>query len=346
MGARLTASPRRAAPRGWRRDLAGALVLCGAAAIGVVQFSPPRNDLPVVPLAHLSAALSASPLPTATPTPDAFGRSGQLKVRFALPGQAIEFPLSISGDSDSLTYQWVSVTDTTLVGAALPLTSSRPTAPMRPGFYRLALVHDGATQVVAEPVLAVMVPFERKLGRWLNGYLIGEYLAERIGGSHETPQGFVEVPPGMLDLPLSTHLKLGDFVTHDDQRDVWPKYVVIDPALLDKLELVVADIGAHGRPNISVDVHSAYRAPAHNAMVQRAARDSRHQYGDAADVQIDANGDGLIDMTDEILVMLAVERVEEAHPDLIGGLGVYTSRRYRTPYLHIDTRGKRSRWRG
>ena len=31
---------------------------------------------------------------------------------------------------------------------------------------------------------------------------------------------------------------------------------------------------------------------------------------------------------------------------LVGGLGIYTSRRYRTPYLHIDVRGKRSRWRG
>ena len=51
-------------------------------------------------------------------------------------------------------------------------------------------------------------------------------------------------------------------------------------------------------------------------------------------------------MTDEILVMLAVERVEDAHPDLVGGLGIYTSRRYRTPYLHIDARGKRSRWQG
>ena len=31
---------------------------------------------------------------------------------------------------------------------------------------------------------------------------------------------------------------------------------------------------------------------------------------------------------------------------LVGGLGLYTSRRYRTPYVHIDTRGKRSRWTG
>ena len=42
---------------------------------------------------------------------------------------------------------------------------------------------------------------------------------------------------------------------------------------------------------------------------------------------------------------LALE-LYRAHPDLVGGLGLYISRRYRTPYLHIDTRGKRSRWTG
>jgi hypothetical protein len=80
--------------------------------------------------------------------------------------------------------------------------------------------------------------------------------------------------------------------------------------------------------------------------VGRSARDSRHQYGDAADVAIDADGDGRITLTDELLVELAVERVEDAHPDLVGGLGLYMSRRYRTPYVHIDARGRKSRWQG
>ena len=73
---------------------------------------------------------------------------------------------------------------------------------------------------------------------------------------------------------------------------------------------------------------------------------SRHMYGDAADLAVDADGDGRITITDELLVMLAVERVEERHPDLVGGLGLYTSRRFRTPYVHIDARGKRTRWQG
>jgi hypothetical protein len=47
-----------------------------------------------------------------------------------------------------------------------------------------------------------------------------------------------------------------------------------------------------------------------------------------------------------MLVMRAVDQVEAEFPDLVGGLGLYTSRLYRTPYVHIDTRGTRSRWKG
>jgi uncharacterized protein YcbK (DUF882 family) len=97
---------------------------------------------------------------------------------------------------------------------------------------------------------------------------------------------------------------------------------------------------------VAFDVHSGFRAPAHNAGVWGAARDSRHQYGDAADVAIDANGDGRVTETDELLVARAVDQVELEHPELVGGLGLYTSPDYQTPYVHIDARGKRMRWKG
>jgi hypothetical protein len=80
--------------------------------------------------------------------------------------------------------------------------------------------------------------------------------------------------------------------------------------------------------------------------VWRAAGDSRHQYGDAADVAIDADGDGRVTVRDESLVARAVDQVEDEHPELVGGLGLYTSGQYRTPYVHIDARGTRSRWKG
>ena len=328
----------------------GALALLGLSALGAVQLFRDSADVTNASFANLSAAIAPElELPSATPTADAFGRSGEVKVRFALPGEPVEFPLAIGGNADSLRYQWVTVADTVVVGEPRALTAERLVAPKLPGFYHIAILRDSARTIVPEPTLAVMVPFDRKLGNWLNGYRIGTYLSERIGvhrGRTEVPVGFLEVRPELLDLPLSTHLTLANFVTHDDQNNVWPKYVALNPRLLDKLELILTDLGGAARPELEIDVASGFRSPSHNGSVRRAARDSRHQYGDAADVQIDANGDGRITLTDEIRVMLAVDRVERAHPDLVGGLGIYTSRRYRTPYLHIDTRGKRSRWTG
>ena len=339
-------------PRRSRRSGVGLFILFGLSALGAVQYLRP-DPAPSAPVFPNLAAAIAPALPSASATPDAFGRSGEVKVRFSLPDEQVEFPLALSGSTEGLHYQWVSVADSSAVGMPLPLTAEPLRAPAMAGFYHVSIVRDSAREILAEPTLAVMVPFDRKLGNWLNGYRIGTYLAERIAPTRgarvakdATPEGFLEVRPELLDLPLSTHLKLADFVTHDDQYNVWPKYVALNPRLLDKLELILADLGGAVRPELGIDVHSGFRSPAHNHETRRAARDSRHQYGDAADVQIDADGDGKITMRDEIRVMLAVERVERAHPDLVGGLGIYTSRRYKTPYLHIDARGKKSRWHG
>src|SRR5947208_11716919 len=110
---------------------------------------------------------------------------------------------------------------------------------------------------------------------------------------------------------VSKHFRLGDFLTHDTQADVWPKYVALNPRLLDKLELVVAEVakmrGVSADSMVTLDVHSGFRTPAHNARVERAARDSRHQYGDAADIVIDADGDGRITRLDQRIVVNAVD---------------------------------------
>jgi Peptidase M15 len=328
----------------------GAALLFGLATIGAVQFLRPEGGLTTAPLSNLAHAMSAPPAPglppTASPTADAFGQSGEVKVRLALPGEHVEFPIAIAGSGDSLAYQWVNAVDLSSPDPERTLTAAPTSAPRRPGFYHLTVIRGATREVLSEPTLVVMVPFNRKLGDWVNNYRIGTYLSERFGGDYDRPVGFVEVTPTMLDLAITKHLKLSDFVTHDDQGDVWPKYVALNPRLLDKLELIFADLGSHLRPGLAVDMHSGFRSPSHNSQVERSARDSRHQYGDAADLAVDADGDGRITMTDELLVMLAVERVESAHPDLVGGLGLYTSRRYRTPYVHIDARGKRTRWQG
>jgi uncharacterized protein YcbK (DUF882 family) len=220
---------------------------------------------------------------------------------------------------------------------------------VKAGFYRLALVRGDQTRTVDGLTLAVLVPFKEKEGKMLNGYRIGTYLAEKIGGNQLPPEGFLEINEHDVDLPISKHLRVGDFLSHDGQQ-TWPRYAAVSPRLLDKLELVISEItrwyGSSTPVSLEMDVHSGFRAPDHNRRIARAARDSQHQYGDAADVAIDANGDGKYTSYDSRLVGLAVEIVELKHPELVGGLGIYTSGHARTSYVHIDARGTRARWRG
>lgn len=305
---------------------------------------------------------------SAEPSLNAFGVSQQLRLRMALPGQHVEFPLEVTGDPAGMSYAWVPVDDSMTtpdsLGGSQRITDSNFVAPTQPGFYHLAVQNGGDRVVVLEPTLAVMVPFADKKGPRLNGYRIGTYLAERFRSHKDRPDGFLPVREADLGLHVSTHLTLGDFITHDGQGAVWPKYVAINPRLLDKLELVLARVGKNARlastdgdsaevgsgdggaDEVAFDVHSGFRTPAHNRHVPHSARDSRHQYGEAADVAIDANGDGRVTRTDQVLVARAVDEVEQEHPELVGGLGIYVSRRYRTPYVHIDVRGIRMRWTG
>jgi len=336
----------------FERGIAGAGFILLGAVVGTLQFVRPSAAAPTAPFAHLGRGDSAL---SAGASLNAFGPSREVRLRFALPGKPTEFPVEVSGDPSSLSYSWVTARDTTIETVARPVNGGSFVAPAMPGFYRLAIVRGTTRQILTEPTLAVLVPFEQKVGAFLNGYKIGTYLAERIG-RRDHPEGFLQVNETDVALRVSKHLKLGDFITHDQQADVWPKYVALNPRLLDKLELVLAKVGRTSftrvpdaddeEQDVAFDVHSGFRTPAHNSDVQRAAKDSRHQYGDAADVAIDADGDGRVTLKDEAIVARAVDQVEREHPDLIGGLGLYTSRRYRTPYVHIDTRGKKSRWKG
>lgn len=323
---------------------AASVAIFAIAALAAITFARPSARYAARPFESFGGSARLHAISSG----DAFGRSGGVKMRLTLPRDSVEFPLGVN-DPTLVRYQWVRVADSSAVGPERALGGAFVTAPSEPGFYRLSLVRgEGEREVLAEPALGVMVPFEAKQGATLNGYRIGTYLGERLGVGFERPQGFLQVGRAELELRVSTHLRLADFVTRDAQDEVWPKYVALSPRLLDKLELVFAEVqrAAGGASRMTLAVRSGFRTPAHNRGVDRAARDSRHQYGDAADVVMDANGDGRITARDGAIVAAAVEVVELANPDLAGGLGLYTSGRYRTPYVHIDARGRRSRWRG
>jgi hypothetical protein len=321
------------------------ITVAAIAAVGAFQFLQASDDT----TKPIGVYLTHSVVPLAEPSISAFGASGEVKLAFAMPAQEISYPLDVHGDPTELQYAWVRNGDTTLATVPRSLTSDKVFAPPKAGFYRLALLKSGPHREIEGLTLAVLVPFEEKEGAMLRGYRIGTYIAERVTGRQPPPTGFLEITPADVDLPITKHLRVGDFLNHD-QVGVWPSYAAVNPKLLDKLELVIQEIARwHGDKavaDISLDVHSGFRAPEHNQKIRRAARDSQHQYGDAADVAIDANGDGKLTAIDSRMVGLAVEIVELKHPDLVGGLGIYTSGHSSTNYVHIDVRGRRARWRG
>lgn len=326
-----------------------AIVLSGLAAITAALIYQPPGEL----MADSSAESARSAVPRVEAAPEARGVSGDVAMHFVRAGETVAFPLRIRsttpGGRSGFTYQWVAVGSNQSGDVSRPLDSDTLLAPLTPGFYELVVTRGGIRQRLTEPRLAVMVPFELKLGTTLNGYQIGRYPAEWSSNEQaERPEGFAEVNEKDLDLPLTKHLRVRDFVTHDRQT-IWPRYVAIDPRVLDKIELVMRELARRrGEESMEfeLEVHSGFRTPLHNSTVEGSARDSRHLYGDAADVAIDADGDGRLTIFDAYRVEQAVDWVERLHPELAGGLGVYSSRRFATPYCHIDARGERKRWRG
>jgi hypothetical protein len=200
-----------------------------------------------------------------------------------------------------------------------------------------------------------MRSFGQKVRALLNGYRLGYWPQEKgrlRSEAYRNPDGFIEVTPENEDTRVSEHFRLRDFVSHG-QNNVWPKYVVLREPLLDKLELVIEDLNDHGVNAEGMRIRSGFRTPAHNQAVrgEGSARDSRHQFGDAADVFIDdvgngrmsdLNGDRKVNFADVKMILDAVERVEARYPELVGGTGLYTGRNGQ--FAHIDVRGVRARW--
>jgi hypothetical protein len=193
------------------------------------------------------------------------------------------------------------------------------------------------------------------VGDYRVGFWPNERRRRTTQEAYENPEGFIEVTAENQDTYVSEHFRLRDFLTHD-QEDVWPKYLVLRESLVDKLELVIEDLAAHGVRVEHMVVMSGFRTPQYNAQgVGRGgrARDSRHQFGDAADVFVDNDGNGRmddlnhdrrIDSRDARVILQAVERVERAHPELAGGAALYRATKAHGPFAHVDTRGARARW--
>ena len=233
------------------------------------------------------------------------------------------------------------------------------------GVWHVALSVGNAIKQVTDFSLITLEPFSAKRSGRVGLYYLGNWPAERgrvrakkgALTAYANPQGFIQVTPDNEDTYVSAHFRLRDFLTHD-QANVWPKYLVLQLRMVDKLELVLDDLAQHGVDVSGVKVLSGFRTPQYNVSggdPSGRAELSRHMYGDAADIFIDSNGDGVMDdlnhdgrisINDAKVIEASVDRVDAEHPELIGGAGVYTAAPGHGPFIHIDTRGYRARWTG
>jgi uncharacterized protein YcbK (DUF882 family) len=244
--------------------------------------------------------------------------------------------------------------------------SEQSTTAPTSGIGHLAVAVGNAIKPITDFNLISLRPRSEKRNGRVGLYYIGNWPGEngRISAPrsappdrYRPPSGFIEVTRENADTRVSEHFRLRDFLTHD-QAAVWPKFLVLEMRNVDKLELVLSDLQSRGIDVSGVRVMSGFRTPQYNKgggnPAGRAGL-SRHMYGDAADIFIDSNRDGVMDdlnhdgkstIADARVVSAAVDRVESAHPELIGGAGVYPAESGHGPFIHIDTRGYRARWIG
>jgi len=233
-----------------------------------------------------------------------------------------------------------------------PLLSRVPLG--EPGVHPLGLPAPDGDSLVA----VTLESFAAMQGARLDAYRVGHWPTRGLAArdtNYAPPPGFIPVTPENESTPVSKRFRLRDFLTHDQQH-VWPKVLVLRVALLDKLELIGDELERRGLPGV-LHVMSGFRTPQYNAQgvgpKGGRASASRHMYGDAADVIVDANRDGVMDDLDgdgkvtirDARVLYAVaEGVEAQHPDLMGGLSAYSGNSGHGPFVHVDVRGARARW--
>lgn len=262
------------------------------------------------------------------PIPDSLrGRSGQLRAFVVRPA------------SDSL----ATVPVAALIG---------PEAVQRPAVWT---VTDSAS---AAPFHFITLrPFAEKRDGRVGVYRLGRWPSETrrpLSEAYRLPDGFIEVTETNRSVQISTHFLLADFLDRG-QRDVWPKALVLDLRLVDKLELVIQELEMMGHRAPAIRVLSGFRTPQANARGPRSGQssESRHLYGDGADIIVDSDGDGAmddlnrdrrVDERDVLALIAIIETVEDKYPALVGGIGRYRAAGGSGMFVHVDVRGTRVRW--
>ena len=226
-------------------------------------------------------------------------------------------------------------------------------APATTGLYPISVRERGTGELMTINVF-VMVPNSAMKNGSINGYRIGRYPARRNGfeANYAAPEGFVEVTPELEGVAVSPHFTLGQFVCKQKGS---PRYLVLRPVLLEKLEEMLAQLNERGVEAHTFSVLSAYRTPFYNKAIGNETGFSRHHYGDAADIFVDQdgdlrmddlNGDGRRNMADARVLQSIADGINksERFASLVGGLGAYAPTHGHGGFIHVDVRGFDVRW--
>lgn len=224
--------------------------------------------------------------------------------------------------------------------------------PGEPGLHPLT-VTDTTSGASVRLQVFVLTPWDHE-GRSLNGYRIGSYEQKAREGRerYEPPEGFVRVTEENHDVRVSPNFRLDQFLCK--QTEDTPQYALVQPRLLRTLEAVLSAVNERGHEASTLHVMSGYRTPYYNRSIGNTTEYSRHLYGDAADIFVDANedgrmddltGDGRVTTADaDALADIVASVPTEGRDAFVGGLSTYGPASHRGPFVHLDLRGTRVRW--
>ena len=238
------------------------------------------------------------------------------------------------------------------------LTSTGPNkwtweAPLKPGTYKVELENSAGNTVVDFSAF-VMVPGAAVRNGVLNEYQIGFYPDTPLKGNpiYNAPKGFIEVTRANEDTKVSPNFRVKEFLTK--QKSGYPKYLVLDERLVYLLEAIGTHLEARGWDAGDIFVMSGYRTPYYNKQLDD-TKYSLHQWGRAADIFLDKDGNGRMDdvnkdktisKDDAVALAAVIEELAKTAElkSFIGGLGIYGSTASHGPFVHVDTRPWRARW--
>ena len=226
-------------------------------------------------------------------------------------------------------------------------------APVKPGLYEVK-VKSPAGNTIGDYDVFVMVPATEVRKGVLNDFQIGAYPDTPLKGNpiYIPPASFIEVTRENEDTKVSPNFRINQFLTK--QKSGYPKYLVLDERLVYLLEAIGKHLEPMGWNADDIFVMSGYRTPFYNKQLDD-TKYSLHQWGRAADIFLDKDGNGVMDdfnkdkavSRDDAVALAAVLESLSKTAELksfIGGLGVYGSTASHGPFVHVDTRPWRARW--